>query len=57
MRDINENTVSAENQLPRDASTFYMGAEDAPKRLLILGVQNVVYYYILGIPLRYLYTF
>ena len=37
MRDINENTVSAENQLPRDASTFYMGAEDAPKRLLILG--------------------
>lgn len=37
MRDINENTVSAENQLPRDATTFYMGAEDAPKRLLILG--------------------
>lgn len=37
MRNINDNTVSSENQLPRDASIFYMGSENAPKRLLILG--------------------
>lgn len=37
MRNINENTVSSENQLPRSAWTFYMGSADAPKRLLILG--------------------
>lgn len=37
MRNINENTVSSENQLPRSAWIFYMGPENAPKRLLILG--------------------
>ena len=33
----NENNVSAENQLPRTNRIFYMGREDAPKKLLIVG--------------------
>lgn len=38
MRDImNENNVSAENQLPRHESAFYMGEVNARKRLLIVG--------------------
>ena len=37
MKDARENTVSAENQLPRSSSVFYIGRADAPKRLLIVG--------------------
>lgn len=37
MRNINDNTVSSENQLPRDAWIFYMGSANASKRLLIIG--------------------
>ena len=37
MRSINENTVSSKNQLPRSSARFYIGREDAKKRLLIIG--------------------
>ncbi len=38
MRDLmNENNVSAENQLPRHESAFYMGNANAEKRVLIVG--------------------
>ena len=38
MRDLmNENNVSAENQLPRHECAFYMGNMNAKKRLLIVG--------------------
>ena len=37
MRDASENTVSAENQLEKTKSIFFMGEPDAPKRILIVG--------------------
>lgn len=37
MINANENTVSSKNQLPVSSSIYYLGCEDAPKRLLIVG--------------------
>ena len=37
MKDARENTVSSKNQLPVSSSVYYLGREDAKKRLLIVG--------------------
>ena len=37
MVNANENTVSSKNQLPVSASVYYLGCENAPKRLMIVG--------------------
>ena len=37
MKSINENTVSSKNQLPRSSARFFLGSEDAKKRILIIG--------------------
>jgi len=34
---ISENTVSAEHQLPRSSTVFYLGSKNAQKRILIVG--------------------
>lgn len=37
MKDARENTVSSKNQLPVSSSVYYLGREDAKKKLLIVG--------------------